>query len=148
MLKDTYKIPAANFIGHSDIAPVRKVDPNKYFPWEQLARNGYGLWYDAGVLEAYASYMASLPADTFALAPDTSAATGSLVTADSAVVGEPLFYPEHFDPQEALRIIGYDTQDMGAAIRAFKLHFIQTDTTAVLTEPDKIVLYNLYKKYI
>ena len=148
MLKDTYKIPAANFIGHSDIAPVRKVDPNTYFPWKQLARNGYGLWYDEGVLEAYASYMAPLPADTSAPAPDTSAATGNLVTADSALVERPCFYPEHFDPQEALRIIGYDTQDMGAAIRAFKLHFIQTDTTAVLTEPDKIVLYNLYKKYI
>ncbi|MES1216023.1 MAG: N-acetylmuramoyl-L-alanine amidase [Bacteroidota bacterium] len=45
-LKKAYNIPVANFIGHSDIAPGRKVDPNKYFPWEKLAKNGFGLWYD------------------------------------------------------------------------------------------------------
>jgi N-acetylmuramoyl-L-alanine amidase len=45
-LKTKYAIPAANFIGHADIAPVRKVDPNIYFPWKTLADRGYGLWYD------------------------------------------------------------------------------------------------------
>ena len=45
-LKRAYTIPAANFIGHADIAPGRKVDPNKYFPWERLAKQGFGLWYD------------------------------------------------------------------------------------------------------
>lgn len=44
-LKTSYSIPAANFIGHSDIAPTRKVDPNYWFPWKQLADSGYGLWY-------------------------------------------------------------------------------------------------------
>ncbi len=45
-LKKTYSIPATNFIGHADIAPGRKVDPSRYFPWQTLAQNGYGLWYD------------------------------------------------------------------------------------------------------
>lgn len=45
-LKRAYGIPTANFIGHADIAPGRKVDPNRNFPWEKLAQNGYGLWYD------------------------------------------------------------------------------------------------------
>lgn len=44
-LKSQYKIPAENFIGHGDIAPKRKVDPNIHFPWNQLAQNGYGIWY-------------------------------------------------------------------------------------------------------
>ena len=44
-LKTQYKIPADNFIGHGDIAPKRKVDPNIHFPWNQLALNGYGVWY-------------------------------------------------------------------------------------------------------
>ena len=33
-----YHIPAANFLGHADIAPGRKVDPSRYFPWKTLAR--------------------------------------------------------------------------------------------------------------
>ena len=44
-LKKNHSIPAANFIGHSDIAPGRKVDPNVTFPWKRLADNGFGLWY-------------------------------------------------------------------------------------------------------
>lgn len=44
-LKNDYSIPAANFIGHGDIAPTRKNDPNIYFPWKKLAENGFGLWY-------------------------------------------------------------------------------------------------------
>jgi N-acetylmuramoyl-L-alanine amidase len=44
-LKKTYAIPTANFIGHADIAPTRKVDPNVNFPWKMLADSGFGLWY-------------------------------------------------------------------------------------------------------
>jgi N-acetylmuramoyl-L-alanine amidase len=44
-LKKKYNIPVQSFIGHSDIAPKRKIDPNK-FPWEKLAEQGFGLWYD------------------------------------------------------------------------------------------------------
>jgi len=45
-LKKQYNIPSANFIGHGDIAPTRKNDPNWLFPWQTLAQNGFGLWYD------------------------------------------------------------------------------------------------------
>ncbi len=45
-LKKAYSIPAANFVGHADVAPGRKVDPNRNFPWQQLAQQGYGYWYD------------------------------------------------------------------------------------------------------
>lgn len=44
-LKRRYSIPAANFIGHADIAPTRKNDPNIYFPWKLLAERGFGTWY-------------------------------------------------------------------------------------------------------
>jgi N-acetylmuramoyl-L-alanine amidase len=45
-LKKAYNIPAANFIGHGDIAPTRKNDPNWRFPWKQFSEQGFGLWYD------------------------------------------------------------------------------------------------------
>lgn len=45
-LKKAYSIPAANFIGHGDIAPTRKNDPNWRFSWKLLAEKGFGNWYD------------------------------------------------------------------------------------------------------
>lgn len=45
-LKKAYSIPASNFIGHGDIAPTRKNDPNWRFPWKLLSEKGFGNWYD------------------------------------------------------------------------------------------------------
>ena len=44
-LKRKYSIPQANFIGHGDIAPTRKNDPNPTFPWQLLSQQKFGLWY-------------------------------------------------------------------------------------------------------
>ena len=55
--------------------------------------------------------------------------------------------PDTFDPQTALRLIGYDTRNFPAAIVAFKRHFIQTDQAPQLTQLDLNVLYNVYRKY-
>lgn len=54
--------------------------------------------------------------------------------------------PENFDPVLALRIMGYDTRNLPAAIRAFKLHYIQADVSAIWTPLDLQVLYNLFLK--
>ncbi|MGZ5091149.1 MAG: N-acetylmuramoyl-L-alanine amidase [Burkholderiales bacterium] len=45
-LKLRYSIPTANFLGHADIAPGRKTDPSRFFPWKRLAEQGFGLWCD------------------------------------------------------------------------------------------------------
>jgi N-acetylmuramoyl-L-alanine amidase len=106
-LKKKYNIPTANFIGHADIAPKRKPDPNK-FPWKILAEKGFGFWYDQ---------VLKMP-------------------------------PATFDPILALRIIGYDTSNLAAAVTAFKRHFVQTDIKPAITPTDKLILYNLYTKYL
>ncbi|MVT11123.1 N-acetylmuramoyl-L-alanine amidase [Chitinophaga tropicalis] len=108
-LKHRYNIPAANFIGHADIAPVRKVDPSAYFPWQQLAEKGFGLWFK-----------------------DTAA----------------IILPPDFNSKQALRLVGYDTRDSAAAIRAFKRHFIPADSTTGidLDEGEKKILFSLMQQ--
>ena len=153
-LKKAYGIPAANFIGHSDIAPSRKNDPSALFPWKRLADNGFGLWYDAGALPS-----PFVPDSAAALArrlllprpPETEAVPTPLpLTTDTVAVDAQLIRVNGpvtlFSPREALRIIGYDTRDLPAAIRAFKLHFVQQNVSAPLSEADNRILFNLYKK--
>lgn len=106
-LQKAYKIPPANFIGHSDIAPGRKVDPNRNFPWQKLSEKGFGFWYDTTGVKT----------------------------------------PENFDAMQALRIIGYDIRKPEAAIYSFKLHFVQNDSTRIINDDDKKILFELEKKY-
>ena len=106
-LKTAYNIPQANFIGHADIAPGRKVDPSRYFPWKTLADGGFGYWYDT---------------------------TATVV-------------PNDFNAMQALRIIGYNIKDSAIAVQSYKIHFVPQDSTRVITNADRKVLYELMKKY-
>ena len=45
-LKKKYKIHKENFLGHSDIAPYRKIDPGEKFPWKKLSNYKLGKWYN------------------------------------------------------------------------------------------------------
>ena len=43
MLQLKYGISNANILGHSDIAPDRKIDPGPKFPWRKLFNRGIGI---------------------------------------------------------------------------------------------------------
>jgi N-acetylmuramoyl-L-alanine amidase len=43
-IRSRWTIPDARILGHSDVAPDRKIDPGELFPWNDLAAAGHGLW--------------------------------------------------------------------------------------------------------
>jgi N-acetylmuramoyl-L-alanine amidase len=60
---ERYRIPPANVVGHSDVAPARKEDPGELFDWARLAKHGLAIarptrnlvdphWTDGGFLLA------------------------------------------------------------------------------------------------
>ncbi len=91
-LKKTYNIPTANFIGHADIAPTRKNDPNKYFPWKTLADHGFGNWYDAK-LDSVSTNFNTVQAMRL-IGYDTRDSTAALVA-----------FKRHFTPQDSTRLV-------------------------------------------
>lgn len=94
-------IKPARVLAHSDVAPLRKIDPGEKFDWSLLARRGVGHWVPPEPLDEHDS--------------GVEAGTSS---------------PMVSDMQRMLRVYGYDCDDHGlldpktvAVVRAFQRHF-------------------------
>ena len=50
-----YRIKKQNIVGHSDVAPLRKLDPGEKFPWEFLSKKNVGIWHSekSNILKKY-----------------------------------------------------------------------------------------------
>ncbi len=95
-----HRFRADHVLGHSDVAPQRKIDPGEKFPWERLYRAGVGAW----------------------VVPAPVRCGGVLMPYDIC--------PEVADLQAALRVYGYGIDASGiydeptaAVVAAFQRHF-------------------------
>ena len=126
-LSKKYEILPENILGHSDIAPQRKVDPGPMFPWKELYENySIGMWYD----ETTKNEILNQISETFG---DINIST----------------YQNEFKKfGYSIEITGiYDTQTKNV-IKAFQCHFRQEKYDGVLDLETYAILKALNQKYL
>ncbi|AHG19017.1 N-acetylmuramoyl-L-alanine amidase [Chania multitudinisentens RB-25] len=128
LAKDIIKrnnITLDNVIAHSDIAPLRKSDPGKLFPWQRLAEMGIGVWPNKETVEQYLA----------GRSPDTPADVLTI--------------------QKALSQYGYDEipqsgildEKTRKTISAFQMHFRQRDISGKADAETESIAKALIEKY-
>jgi N-acetylmuramoyl-L-alanine amidase len=87
-----------NVVGHSDIAPVRKVDPGLRFPWATLAARGIGLWPRSGAKPLGGDVQPAL--ERLGYPPASDVTTADIVTS----------FQRHFRPARADGVADAETR--------------------------------------
>ena len=121
---ERYGIPPTRVVGHSDIAPQRKIDPGPLFPWRTLYDAGIGAWPDDTAVAAHlAGRDPKAPADVRAL-------------------------------QEKLKRYGYDVATDGVlddktrrVFSAFQMHFRPSDYAGDADAESDAIAQALLDKY-
>jgi N-acetylmuramoyl-L-alanine amidase len=121
-LVERYGIHPVNVVGHSDVAPGRKIDPGSLFPWKTLYNNGIGAWYDeADVVELR---------KTITVVPAIEEVKADLRVYGYRVDATP-------DADEAYQ----------AVVNAFQRHFAPGRIDGVMDLENYLILKALLKKY-
>lgn len=95
-LVQKYHIPKNRIIGHSDIAPTRKMDPGEHFPWRILHNHGFGLWPESSPASPQPQSIHEVQ-KTLAVIGYDCPLTGTLDPQTVAIIKA---FQQHFTPQE------------------------------------------------
>jgi N-acetylmuramoyl-L-alanine amidase len=123
ILKRHPDVKPTHIIGHSDIAPDRKIDPGPRFPWQRLASLGYGAWYDDETVIKYWERFLKAPLP--------------LINIQNALAA----YGYNIEPS------GESDEHTRNVTRAFQLHFRPSEVTEVMNVASTAILFALIEKY-
>lgn len=116
-------IRPTHIVGHSDVAPDRKIDPGPRFPWERLARLGYGAWFDDETVIRYWERFLAEPLP--------------LINIQKALVAYGY----------GLEATGAEDEHFRNVLRAFQLHFRPYLVTREVDAETSAILFALIEKY-
>ena len=116
-------ISPTHIVGHSDVAPDRKIDPGPRFPWERLAKLGYGAWFDDETVIRYWERFLREPLP--------------LINIQNALAT----YGYGIEPT------GEDDEQTRNVLRAFQLHFRPYLVTREADVETTAILFALIEKY-
>ena len=116
-------IKPTHIVGHSDIAPQRKIDPGPRFPWQRLYRLGYGAWYDDDtVVKYWEQFRMEMP---------------TVLTLQTAL----------HTYGYGIELSGEADQQTHNVVRAFQMHFLPWQVTGEFDAQTAATLYALLEKY-
>ena len=117
------EVKPTHIVGHSDIAPQRKIDPGPRFPWQRLYKLGYGAWFDdETVVKYWEQFRLEMP---------------SQLTLQTAL----------HEYGYGIEITGENDDQSRNVIRAFQMHFVPLRVTSEFDPESAAILYALLEKY-
>lgn len=120
-----HDLSTARVLGHSDVAPTRKIDPGERFDWAGLAAAGFGLWPEMPAPGRFPALRPGRQGDAVAALQDRLAALGYGIRVDGtygpqtqAVVAA---FQRHWRPA---RIDGHADRETQAQLEALLALFL------------------------